>query len=56
MLTVNVDGSGPVTLDPPGGTYLSGTVVELNASADPGWTFFEWSRDLDHLNFSRGHD
>jgi len=45
-LTVNVVGNGSVTLDPGGGTYSNGTVVELNANADPGWTFDSWSGDL----------
>ena len=46
VLTVNVVGQGSVELDPAGGTYLSGTTVELTAVADAGWTFSEWSGDL----------
>lgn len=40
-LTVHVDGegSGVVTLDPPGGVYDHGTVVALTATADAGSTF-----------------
>ncbi|UCF12668.1 MAG: DUF2341 domain-containing protein, partial [Thermoplasmatales archaeon] len=45
-LTVSVVGSGSVNLNPPGGTYLSYTVVTLTANADPGWTFSHWSGDL----------
>ncbi|MEN8228596.1 MAG: T9SS type A sorting domain-containing protein [Bacteroidota bacterium] len=45
-LTVNVTGSGSVNLDPSGGTYLSGTEVDLDAVADAGWTFTGWSGDL----------
>jgi uncharacterized repeat protein (TIGR02543 family) len=45
-LTVNVVGGGSVTLDPPGGTYVEDTVVELTADADPGWVFSGWSGDL----------
>jgi hypothetical protein len=45
-LTVNVTGQGSVDLDPPGGTYLSGTWVQLTADADPGWSFDHWEGDL----------
>ncbi|UCH21317.1 MAG: hypothetical protein JSU83_22930 [Deltaproteobacteria bacterium] len=45
-LTVNIVGSGTVTLNPPGGTYDAGTVVTLTATADPGWGFSGWSGDL----------
>jgi len=45
-LTVNVVGNGSVTLDPPGGTYDEGTVVQLTADPDPGWAFDGWSGDL----------
>ena len=43
-LNVNVDGSGSV--DPSSGTYVSGNTVEIEAIADPGWTFDHWSGDL----------
>jgi uncharacterized repeat protein (TIGR02543 family) len=45
-LTVDVVGDGDVTLDPAGGSYLSGTEVDLTAVADSGWTFTGWSGDL----------
>jgi uncharacterized repeat protein (TIGR02543 family) len=45
-LTVNTEGNGSVELSPAGGSYLSGTVVTLTASADSGWTFSGWSGDL----------
>jgi hypothetical protein len=45
-LTVNVDGSGDVALDPAGGIYQYGQVVTMTATADPGWTFSDWSGDL----------
>ena len=45
-LTVTVVGGGAVALDPDGGTYYSGTPVELTATADPGWVFSGWSGDL----------
>jgi hypothetical protein len=46
-LTVNVLGSGSVTLDPPGGTYDAGSSVQLTADAGPGWRFDFWAGDLD---------
>ena len=45
-LTVNIVGSGGVTLNPPGGTYDAGTAVQMQAVADPGWEFSEWSGAL----------
>jgi uncharacterized repeat protein (TIGR02543 family) len=46
QLTVNVVGSG--TTVPAAGTHLydAGTVVNLTATADAGWTFSGWSGDL----------
>ena len=41
-LTIDIAGSGSVSLDPPGGTYGKGTVVTLTAAPDPGWTFDGW--------------
>ena len=49
-LTVNTSGQGSVTLDPPGGTYLEGTEVELTANADTGWSFDHWEGDLTGSN------
>jgi hypothetical protein len=45
-LTVSIDGQGTVALNPPGGTYPSGTVVQLTASAAAGWHFDAWSGDV----------
>jgi len=45
-LTVNTDGNGFVNVDPVQIMYLYGDVVELNASADPGWAFTHWTGDL----------
>jgi uncharacterized repeat protein (TIGR02543 family) len=45
-LTTNIVGQGSITLDPPGGTYDSGTEVTLTAAPDPGWQFDGWSGDL----------
>ncbi|UCD13565.1 MAG: DUF2341 domain-containing protein, partial [Thermoplasmatales archaeon] len=38
-LTINIDGNGTVTKDPDREYYTYGTLVELTAVADPGWTF-----------------
>ena len=45
-LTVSTEGQGTVTLDPPGGQYVAGTKVTLQAMPDPGWAFTGWSGDL----------
>jgi len=49
-LSVNTDGEGSVTLDPPGGTYEAGTVVQLTAvpggSEETEGVFTGWSGDL----------
>ena len=37
------DGSGNVTLDPPGGAYKTGTIISLTAIADSGSTFGGWT-------------
>ena len=49
-LTVNTIGSGNVTLNPAGGSYLSGTAVELTANATPGWAFYNWTGDVGTLS------
>jgi hypothetical protein len=43
-LTVNVSGGGAVS--PSGGTYLSGTSVQLTATASNGWMFHHWNGDV----------
>jgi len=45
-LTINIVGNGSVAKDPSQSTYTYGTLVNLNATADPGWTFDHWSGDL----------
>ncbi len=42
-LTVNVNGSGSVTKNPDRATYPCGTVVNLTAIPDSGWSFSHWS-------------
>jgi uncharacterized repeat protein (TIGR02543 family) len=38
--------SGTITLNPAGGSYPAGTVVTLTASANPGYTFTNWTGDV----------
>ncbi|MCK4814297.1 hypothetical protein KA005_00890, partial [bacterium] len=44
-LNITVVGNGTVTKDPDQSTYTYGTIVELTADADEGWSFLEWSGD-----------
>lgn len=45
-LGVTLDGSGSVTKNPNQATYAYGTVVQLTAVADSGWTFSSWTGNL----------
>lgn len=45
-LTTAVTGSGTIDLDPAGGTYVSGTTVQVTANAADGWAFDHWTGDL----------
>jgi polygalacturonase len=45
-LTTSVVGSGTITLNPSGGTYVSGTVVTVTATPNSGYTFTGWSGAL----------
>ena len=49
-LRVSTAGGGIVTLDPPGGSYLGTTIVNLTATADSGWIFLQWLGDLTGTN------
>lgn len=46
-LTIATSGSGSVELNPSGGSYQSGTVVQATATPSSGWTFTGWSGDVD---------
>ena len=46
VLNVVTTGSGKVNLDPPGGVYETGTLVNLTAVPDSGWKFVEWQGDV----------
>lgn len=45
-LTTNTVGSGSITLDPPGGIYLSGTTAGVTAVPAPGYLFTGWTGAL----------
>ena len=45
-LNTSVIGNGSIALDPPGGTYDDGTVVQATATPAAGWSFESWSGDL----------
>jgi len=44
-LTTSNYGGGSISINPPGGTYLSNTVVSLTATPDAGWVFLHWLGD-----------
>ena len=51
-LTATTRGGGTVTLNPPGGSYVSNTLVSVNASPSPGWTFLGWFGDSESAGTS----
>ena len=46
VLRILLTGSGRVALDPPGGVYEMGTLVNLTATPDSGWKFVRWEGDV----------
>lgn len=46
-LMVTIAGQGGVQLDPPGGVYERGTLVKVQAEAEAGWKFSQWSGDIE---------
>lgn len=42
-LSVQTEGQGSVTKSPDAETYAADTVVQLNATPQPGWTFSTWN-------------
>src|SRR5262249_4668454 len=44
-LTTSNDGTGSISLDPPGGSYLSNAVVTATATPAAGWIFLNWAGD-----------
>ena len=60
-LTLATNGQGTIALNPPGGLYLSNTLVTVTASAPTGWVFASWSGgtngDANPLSFTmRGNN
>ena len=51
-LAVEVEGRGSVSLNPPGGSYPSNTVVTLTAGPGAGWVFDGWSGDAAGTNLA----
>ena len=49
-LTINIEGKGSVLKDPDQENYDYGTVVNLTAVPDTGWSFSHWSGDLNSSN------
>ena len=45
-LTVNITGEGTVSINPTGGSYLSGKTVTLTPAPETGWHFDHWEGDL----------
>lgn len=52
LITSISSGNGSIHLNPPGGTYYSGTSVILTAQPDSGYEFLSWSGDLSGSNVS----
>jgi len=50
VLIVNVDGNGSVVVDPDLSYYSFGSIVNLSAVADSGWSFSHWSGDITSSN------
>src|SRR6266481_612707 len=44
-LTTSTIGAGSISLSPPGGSYLSNTVVSATATPARGWIFLNWTGD-----------
>jgi hypothetical protein len=45
-ISATTQGGGAVTVNPPGGSYLSNTTVSVTATPSAGWTFLHWLGDL----------
>ncbi|GEM_PF-1795147 len=45
-VAINTLGQGQVILDPPGGTYKAGTMVNVSVKPDSGFAFTGWGGDL----------
>jgi hypothetical protein len=45
-LTLQTNGQGTIALNPPGGIYLSNSLLTATATAAEGWVFDSWSGDV----------
>jgi hypothetical protein len=45
-VTIAPGSGGGIALDPPGGSYLAGTIVRVQANPDQGYQFRGWTGDL----------
>lgn len=52
LLSTATPGGGTISLNPPGGSYASNTVVTLTATPSPGWIFLKWLGDASGANSS----
>ena len=44
-LTTSTNGAGSVSLNPPGGSYFSNSIVSATATPASGWVFLNWTGD-----------
>ena len=51
-LTATTAGGGTIALNPPGGTYLSNSVVGITGVTNAGWGFLQWTGDATGTNRS----
>jgi hypothetical protein len=49
-LATTTSGGGSISLNPPGGSYLQGSTVNITATNAPGWTFLQWLGDVTGTN------
>jgi hypothetical protein len=49
-LITSTSGGGSITLNPPGGDYLSSTTVTATAIPDSGWSFLYWTGNASGAN------
>src|SRR5215468_1559043 len=45
-LTTSTNGAGSVSLNPPGGSYFSNSVVSATATPASGWVFLKWTGNV----------
>ncbi len=50
ILTINIVGNGEVVVDPDLSYYSYGSIVNLTAVPDSGWSFINWTGDISSTN------